>query len=90
MTKRTPRMGDQEQGSVAVWMISTALAMILMVGLAVDGSGQVLAKQRVCVLKAPEARRGHAGAGRGLLEHPHGRDHVHGSTTRCVDSFKTI
>ena len=58
MTKRTPRMGDREQGSVAVWMISTALAMILMVGLAVDGSGQVLAKQRAQNVAAEAARAG--------------------------------
>ncbi len=58
MNKLATRMGDREQGSVAVWMISTALAMILMVGLAVDASGQVLAKQRAQNVAAEAARAG--------------------------------
>lgn len=51
-------MGDRERGSVAVWMITTAMAMVLMVGLAVDLSGQVHAKQRAQDIAAEAARAG--------------------------------
>lgn len=49
---------DRERGSVTVWMISTALTMVLLVGLAVDLSGQVHAKQRAQDIAAQAARAG--------------------------------
>ncbi|MGV1029839.1 MAG: pilus assembly protein TadG-related protein [Dermatophilaceae bacterium] len=55
---RTRGVGDRERGSVAVWMITTATAMVLMVGLAVDLSGQVHAKQRAQDIAAEAARAG--------------------------------
>lgn len=58
MTRLTRRMGDREQGSVAVWMITTALVMIILVGLAVDLSGRVHAKQRAQDVAAEAARAG--------------------------------
>ena len=50
--------GHPEQGSVTIWMITTALAMIVLVGLAVDLGGQVLAKQRAQVIAFEAARAG--------------------------------
>ncbi|MBT9273645.1 pilus assembly protein [Phycicoccus sp. MAQZ13P-2] len=47
-----------ERGSVTVWMITTALSLVLMVGLAVDLSGRVLAKQRAQDLASEAARAG--------------------------------
>ena len=47
-----------ERGSVAIWMITTAMTMILLVGLAVDLSGRVLAKQRAQSIAAEAARAG--------------------------------
>lgn len=52
------RPGPRERGSVAVWMVTTALTMILLVGLAVDLSGQVHAKQRAQDIAAEAARSG--------------------------------
>lgn len=50
--------GDPERGSVTVWMITTALTMIVLVGLAVDLGGQVLAKQHAQVIAFEAARAG--------------------------------
>lgn len=50
--------GDTERGSVTIWMITTALTMIILVGLAVDLGGQVLAKQRAQVIAFEAARAG--------------------------------
>ena len=50
--------GDREAGSVAVWMITTALSLVLLVGLAVDSGGQVHAKQRAQDIAAEAARAG--------------------------------
>ena len=47
-----------EEGSVSVWMITTALTMMLCVGLAVDLSGHVHAKQRAQAIAAEAARAG--------------------------------
>jgi Flp pilus assembly protein TadG len=53
-----PADGDRERGSVAVWMITTALTLMLLVGLAVDLGGQVHAKQRAQNIAAEAARAG--------------------------------
>lgn len=52
------RLGGRDRGSVTVWMITTALAMTLLVGLAVDLSGQVHARQRAQQVAAAAARAG--------------------------------
>jgi len=49
---------DPERGSVTIWMITTALTMVLLVGLAVDLGGQVLAKQHAQVVALEAARAG--------------------------------
>jgi Flp pilus assembly protein TadG len=49
---------DPERGSVTIWMITTALTMILLVGLAVDLGGQVLAKQHAQAIAVEAARAG--------------------------------
>ncbi len=49
---------DPERGSVAIWMITTALTMVLLVGLAVDLGGQVLAQQHAQVVASEAARAG--------------------------------
>lgn len=56
MRSRLP--DDPERGSVTMWMITTALTMMLLVGLAVDLGGQVLAKQRAQVIAFEAARAG--------------------------------
>lgn len=58
MTRLNARIGDPERGSVAVWMITTAMVMILLVGLAVDLSGRVYAKQHAQDIAAEAARAG--------------------------------
>jgi len=58
MTTRTGYRADRERGSVAIWMITTALAMVLLVGLAVDLSGRIHAKQRAQNIAAEAARAG--------------------------------
>lgn len=47
-----------DRGSVTVWVILGGLAMVLMVGLAVDGGGRVHAQQRAHDLTAQAARAG--------------------------------
>lgn len=49
---------DPERGSVTIWMITTALTMVLLVGLAVDLGGQVLARQHAQVVAFEAARAG--------------------------------
>ena len=49
---------DPERGSATIWMITTALTMVLLVGLAVDSGGQVLAKQHAQVVAFEAARAG--------------------------------
>lgn len=58
MTRFRVLRSDPEKGSVSVWMITTAVVMILLVGLAVDLSGQVYAKQRAQDVAAEAARAG--------------------------------
>jgi Flp pilus assembly protein TadG len=52
------RQGQPDRGSVTVWMITTALTLVLLVGLAVDLSGRVYAKQRAQDIAAEAARAG--------------------------------
>lgn len=47
-----------ERGSLTIWMATASLAMIMMVGLAVDLGGQVHAQQRARDLAAQAARAG--------------------------------
>ena len=49
---------QDERGSVTVWMAASAVAMILLVGLAVDLGGQVHAQQRAQGIAAQAARTG--------------------------------
>lgn len=49
---------EPDRGSVAIWMITTALTMMLLLGLAVDLGGQVQAKQRAQDIAAQAARAG--------------------------------
>ncbi len=58
MHARCPKTPAAERGSVTIWMITTALSMLLLVGLAVDLSGQVLAKQRAQDVASEAARAG--------------------------------
>ncbi len=58
VTRLKASLGDPERGSVAVWMITTALTLVLLLGLAVDLSGRVHAKQRVQDIAAEAARAG--------------------------------
>lgn len=51
-------MRHDERGQVSTWMALASLAMVLIVGIAVDLSGQVLAKQRAADLAAQAARVG--------------------------------
>lgn len=57
-TRRRLGHDDPERGSVTIWMITTALTMVLLVGLAVDLGGQVLAKQHAQVVAFEAARAG--------------------------------
>ena len=49
---------DRERGSVSLWMVTAAMAMIILVGLAVDLGGQVLTRQHVANVAAQAARAG--------------------------------
>jgi Flp pilus assembly protein TadG len=49
---------DPERGSVTIWMITTAMSMMLLVGLAVDLGGQVQAKERAQDIAVEAARAG--------------------------------
>lgn len=51
-------MTRREQGSISLWLVTSSLAMMILVGLAVDLGGQVHAKQRVHALAAQAARAG--------------------------------
>lgn len=55
---RPSRPHADERGSVTVWMASTTVAMILLVGLAVDLAGAVHAQQRAQSIAAHAARAG--------------------------------
>ena len=49
---------ERERGSVTIWIITSATAMILLAGLAVDVGGQVHAKQRAQDIAVEAARAG--------------------------------
>ncbi|WP_231123823.1 TadE/TadG family type IV pilus assembly protein [Nocardioides sambongensis] len=49
---------DDERGSVSVWVATATVAMIVLVGLAVDLGGQVHTRQRVHDVAAQAARAG--------------------------------
>lgn len=55
--KRPPRR-PSERGSISLWLATTSLVMIMLVGLAVDLGGQVHAKQRAHDIAAEAARTG--------------------------------
>lgn len=54
----TPAQVHDERGSITIWLALSSLVMILLVGLAVDLSGQVHARQRAHDLAAEAARSG--------------------------------
>ncbi|RYV51895.1 TadE/TadG family type IV pilus assembly protein [Pengzhenrongella frigida] len=58
LLRRRLAQDDPERGSATIWMITTALTMVLLVGLAVDLGGQVLAKQHAQVVAFEAARAG--------------------------------
>ena len=58
LLRRRLSQDDPERGSATIWMITTALTMVLLVGLAVDLGGQVLAKQHAQVVAFEAARAG--------------------------------
>ena len=49
---------DRERGSVTLWMVTAAFAMIILAGLAVDLGGQVLTRQHASNVAAQAARAG--------------------------------
>lgn len=51
-------MTRRERGSISLWLVTSSLVMMILVGLAVDLGGQVRAKQRVHALAAQAARAG--------------------------------
>lgn len=54
--RRRPPGRDPERGSVTVWLITSSLMMITVVGMAVDLTGQVYAQQRTQDIAAQAAR----------------------------------
>lgn len=57
-TPPRPRRVAREAGSITVWLAAMSLSLVLLVGLAVDGSGQIHAKQRAQAIAAEAARAG--------------------------------
>lgn len=55
---RRVRRGDRDQGSISLWLATAGLAMIILVGLAVDLSGQVYAQQHARDVARQAARAG--------------------------------
>ena len=49
---------DSERGSVSLWMVTAAVAMIILAGLAVDLGGQVLTRQHASNVATQAARAG--------------------------------
>lgn len=54
----TPRRRRDERGSISLWLVLSSFVMMMLVGLAVDLSGQVHAQQRAHDLAAQAARAG--------------------------------
>ena len=48
----------RERGSISLWMVTAAMAMIILAGLAVDLGGQVLTRQHAANVAAQAARAG--------------------------------
>ena len=46
---------NRERGSVSLWMVTAAMAMIILTGLAVDLGGQVLTRRHVANVAAQAA-----------------------------------
>lgn len=55
---RSTGPAERERGSISVWMMSIATAMVLLLGLAVDGSGQIHTRARAHAIAAEAARAG--------------------------------
>ena len=55
--RRARRVGD-ERGSISIWVVLVAPAMIILAGLAVDGGGTVHAEQHATHLAEQAARVG--------------------------------
>lgn len=55
---RSTGPAERERGSISVWMMSIATAMVLLLGLAVDASGQIHTRARVQGIAAEAARAG--------------------------------
>src|SRR5688572_25650915 len=49
---------NRERGSVTLWMVTAAMAMIILAGLAVDLGGQLLIGQHVAIVVLQAARAG--------------------------------
>ena len=58
MNRWCGRFRRDERGSVTIWLVTTTVVMIVLVGLAVDLGGQVHAQQRAHDLAAQAARAG--------------------------------
>ena len=58
MNTRRVRSCREERGSVTLWMVTASFVMMVLVGLAVDLSGQVHTQQRAHDLAAQAARAG--------------------------------
>lgn len=54
----THQRTHDERGSISIWVITATLAMMILVGLAVDLGGQVHAQQRAHDIAAQAARTG--------------------------------
>ena len=52
------RRGGRERGSVTVWLALSAFVMVIVVGIAIDLTGQANAQQRVHAVAAQAARAG--------------------------------
>jgi Flp pilus assembly protein TadG len=64
ITVRTRHDTHKDAGTIAMWSVITAMALLIMMGLVVDGGGKVQAKQRAEQV-AEEAARG---AGQAIIE----------------------
>ncbi|SHN88831.1 hypothetical protein SAMN05660350_04821 [Geodermatophilus obscurus] len=74
---RTPRRLREERGSLSLFFVVAALALLVTVGLVVDGGGKIRALQRADAVAAEAARAGgqaivesRAVRGQGAVAHP--------------------
>ena len=56
--RRQRKAGDRERGSIGIWIATSGLVMIVLVGLAIDLGGQVNTQQRARDVAAQAARAG--------------------------------